>query len=81
MYIGNYSDLTASTVLICAARILGGDGTRLRVCELWQEYGHHDAHGNGTSAIHLVISGSDLLRSASMACISEAVSQQSHRLE
>ena len=54
-------------------------GTRLRVCELWQSTDITMA--TAMSAIHLVISGSGLLRIASMACISEAISQQSHRLE
>ena len=45
------------------------------------ERGHHDGHGSGTNAIHLVISGSGLPRTASTVRFSEAVSQQSHCLE
>ena len=51
---------------------------RLRIVA---KHGHHDGQGNGTGAIHPVISGSGLLLTASSACISETVSQQSHPLE
>ena len=51
---------------------------RLRIVA---KHGHHDGQSNGTGAIHLVISGSGLPRTASTVRFSEAVSQQPHRLE